>query len=57
MKKIIIPLIVCAGLAGCAHVTPQAASMNFSPEGMEIVGPAKGESGDKGSAAACGIQI
>lgn len=43
MSRLAVVAVTIA-LSGCAHVTPQATSTSFSPEAMEIVGPAKGES-------------
>lgn len=40
----IVLTTVAVGFMGCAHVTPQATSTSFSPEAMDVVGPAKGES-------------
>ena len=45
--KIEVPLSIGLALTllcGCAHVQPGVSSMNFTPEAMQIVGPAKGES-------------
>lgn len=43
MKKMFLSLPVCL-LSGCAVVTPHPTSMTLSPQAMEIVGPATGES-------------
>ncbi len=43
MKKIILSLTACS-LGGCALVTPHPTGMTLSPQAMEIVGPATGES-------------
>lgn len=46
MTKIIIVSFALVGgmLAGCTHVTPIVSSMNYSPEGMEVMGKGEGES-------------
>ena len=43
MKKLFFSLPVCL-LSGCAMVTPHPTSMTLSPQAMEIVGTATGES-------------
>lgn len=43
MKRIFMLLAGCS-LGGCALVTPHPTSMTLTPQAMEIVGPAKGES-------------
>ena len=46
MKILFILSLPVVLLLGCAHVIPQATSMNFSPESMVVVGPAMGESSE-----------
>ncbi len=43
MEKILFIISVCL-LSGCAIVTPHPTSMTLTPQAMEIVGPARGES-------------